>query len=116
MKTKHSSVDSYIDSFPKHIQDYLHEMRIIIKSVIPEAEEIISYNMPAYKTKTVLVYFAGYAKHIGFYPTATGINYIKEELQGFTYSKGAIQFPLDKPLPVDLIMKIVEFRKQYSKP
>lgn len=105
-----SNVDSYIASFPKETQVLLEQMRSIIKKAAPKAEEVISYQMPAYKYNGVLVYFAGYAKHIGFYPTGRGIEAFKEEISSYKTSKGTIQFPLNKKLPVTLITKIVKYR------
>lgn len=87
-------------------------MRSIITSVIPEADEVISYGMPALKTKKVLVYFAAFNNHIGFYPTASGIKAFEKELKPYKHSRGAIQFPLDQPLPADLIKRITIFRKK----
>ena len=85
-------------------------MRAIIKKAAPKAEEVISYSMPAFKQSGILVYFAAQSKHIGFYPTASGIIDFKKELVDYKHSKGAIQFPYDKPLPVSLITQIVKFR------
>lgn len=103
-------VDQYISSFPKETQVLLREIRAIIMKAAPNAEEVISYSMPAYKQNGMLVYFAGYAKHIGFYPTASGINAFKEEISKYKNSKGAVQFPLDKKLPAALITKMVKFK------
>lgn len=104
------SVDAYIASFPLEIKLKLEELRSIIKNAAPKAEEIISYQMPAYKQNGMLVYFAGYKKHIGFYPTGSGIEAFKNELGIYKWSKGAVQFPLDKPLPKALITKMVKFK------
>lgn len=103
-------VDEYINTFPKETKIKLQQLRNIIRETAPEAEEIISYNMPAYKTTGVLVYFAGYKSHIGFYPTSSGIIQFKNELSVYKNSKGAVQFPLDKPLPETLIKKMVLYR------
>lgn len=111
---KFENVDEYISSFPLDIQNKLEELRQLIKLTIPTATECISYNMPAYKEGKVLVYFAGYMKHIGFYPTANGISTFIDELSDYKTSKGAIQFPINKPYPEDLIRKIVLFRHQYA--
>lgn len=83
-----------------------------IKSIASDAKEVISYGMPAYRQNQILVYFAGYSKHIGFYPTSSGIEAFKEELSVYKTSKGTVQFPLDKPLPLDLISNIVKFRQE----
>lgn len=102
--------DEYILQFPVEIQEKLQELRSVIKQAAPEAEETISYAMPAYKQKGIVVYFAGYKNHIGFYPTASGILNFEKELSGYNTSKGTVQFPLDKPLPLELIRMIVKFR------
>ena len=109
-KIKFTYVDQYIDTFEGKTLDKLIELRNYLKQLIPAAEECISYNMPAYKLNGVLVYFAGYKKHIGFYPTGDGIKQFESKLSNFKYSTGAIQFPLDKPFPFDLIKEIVNYR------
>jgi uncharacterized protein YdhG (YjbR/CyaY superfamily) len=108
--TKAENVDQYIANAPEKAKAKLLQMRSIILKAAPKAEESIGYMMPAYKLNGVLVYFGGYKKHIGFYPTASGIENFKNELEGYATSKGAIQFPLDKPLPTRLITQIVQFR------
>lgn len=108
--TSVKNVDEYIESFPKETQKYLKQIRTVIKKAAPKAEEGIGYNMPAYKYNGVLVYFAGYAKHIGFYATPTGHKEFKKELSVYKEGKGSVQFPLDEPLPIALITKIVKFR------
>lgn len=105
-----ASVDDYIAAFPVSTQDHLAQMRETIREAAPEAKEIISYGMPAYRMKRVLVYFAGCAKHIGFYPTSSGIASFKQELSAYKGAKGSVQFPLSEPLPLDLITRIVRFR------
>ncbi|HSY61728.1 MAG TPA: DUF1801 domain-containing protein [Cytophaga sp.] len=107
---KAENIDEYIASFPKETQELLYQMRTIISKAAPVAEEVISYGMPAFKMHTVLVYFAGYKNHIGFYPTSSGIREFQEQISGYKNSKGAVQFPLDKPLPVKLIKEITIFR------
>ena len=102
--------DEYILQFPTEVQAKLQELRAVIKQTAPDAEETISYAMPAYKFKGILVYFAGHKNHIGFYPASSGIANFEKELSGYTTSKGTVQFPLNKPLPMDLIKMIVEFR------
>jgi len=110
-KKNRSDVDEYIASFPKEVQQLLKDIRSKIKTVVPEAEEIISYGMPAYKYMGIpLVYFAGYEKHIGFYATPTGHHAFKKELSKYKQGKGSVQFPVDKPMPLSLISKIVKFR------
>lgn len=105
-----TNTDSYIESFPEDIQKLLMQLRTIIKQTAPEAEEKISYGMPGYKLNGMLVYFAGYAKHIGFYPGTDCIEAFKDELSGYKTSKGTVQFPLNKPLPTDLIIHMVKFK------
>jgi len=107
---KPANTDEYISAFPAETQHLLEQIRTIIKSVAPDANEVISYSMPAFKLNGILVYFAGYKNHIGLYPLASGIEVFKDELAGFKWAKGSIQFPLNKPLPVDLITRIVSFR------
>jgi uncharacterized protein YdhG (YjbR/CyaY superfamily) len=109
-KKTYISIDEYIASFPKEIQKKLQEMRAVIHNTVPEAEEAIKYQMPTFTLKGNLVHFAAFKNHIGFYPVPTGIEKFKKELSVYKTSKGAVQFPLDKPLPLDLIRKIVKFR------
>lgn len=104
------SIDQHISQFPKETQQLLELLRMTILQAAPKAEEVISYNMPAFKYKGVLVWFAGYKNHIGFYPSASPIEIFKNNLKEYKTSKGAIQFPLDKPLPLKLITKIVKLR------
>jgi uncharacterized protein YdhG (YjbR/CyaY superfamily) len=105
------TVDEYISASPGNAKKILEEIRIIVKKVVPGAEEVISYKMPAFKYHGMLVYFAAHKEHIGFYPgNAALISIFREELKGFETSKGTIRFPMDKPLPVDLIKKFVEAR------
>ena len=108
---KPKSTDEYISSFPKETQILLQEVRKTIKNVAPEADESISYGMPAYKLNgKALVYFAGYKNHIGFYATPTGHAEFTEELAKYKQGKGSVQFPINEPMPLDLITKIVKFR------
>ena len=110
-KTKVTSVDDYIASFPAATQQLLELMRKIIRKTAPAAVESISYGMPAYKNNgQPLVYFAGYEKHIGFYATPTGHEAFKKELSRYKQGKGSVQFPLEEKLPVELIERIVKFR------
>jgi len=110
MKTQYKTIDEYIKTYPTNIQSILEQMRKTIQKAAPEASEAISYQMPAFKLNGNLVYFAAFKNHIGFYPTSSGIEAFKQELSPYKTSKGAIQFPLDKPLPCDLVEKIVLFR------
>ena len=105
-----SSIDEYIASFPEDVQKILQEVRTTIQAAAPGAQEKISYQMPAFTFKGNLVYFAAFKKHIGFYPIPSGIEEFKEELSVFDQGKGSVQFPLDKPMPLDLITRIVKFR------
>ena len=110
MNAKPSSVEEYLSWCSPEIREKLEQMRATILKAIPKAKEVISYSMPAYKTTEVLVYFATAKKHIGFYPTNSGVSEFKKELKKYVTSKGAIQFPLDKPLPLQLIADISKFR------
>ena len=110
MPAKPANVDEYIAGFPKDVQKALQLVRETIQKAAPKAEEIISYAMPAFRQNGNLVYFAAWKEHIGFYATPTGNSAFKKDLEGYTTSKGAIQLPLDKPMPVKLITKIVKFR------
>lgn len=111
---KPSNVNEYIAGFPESTQKQLEEIRAIIRKAAPKAEEVISYGMPGYKAHGLLVWFAGYAKHIGFYPSGSGIEAFKEVLGEYTFSKGAVQFPLGKPLPKKLITEMVKFRVYFD--
>ncbi len=104
-------IEKYILQFPKDVQDILRKIRTLIKDIAPEAVESIAYGMPSYKTnKKPLVYFAAFKNHIGFYATPTGHSEFKNELSTYKQGKGSVQFPLDQPIPYELIKKIVEFR------
>lgn len=107
---KPKDIDEYISNFPIEIQKVLKQLRATIKKAAPQASEVISYGMPAYKLNGVLVWFAAHTKHIGFYPTASGIEAYKSELSKFKWAKGSVQFPLDQQLPIGLITKIVKFK------
>jgi len=104
------SVDAYIAGFPADTQRVLNELRAVIREAAPGAEETINYGVPTYVLHGNLVHFAGYKSHIGFYPTPSGITEFRCELEGYKSAKGSVQFPLDRPLPRDLIRRIVEFR------
>jgi uncharacterized protein YdhG (YjbR/CyaY superfamily) len=105
-----NEIDKYIAGFPEETQKIMQHLRTIIRNAAPEAKEVISYAMPAYRQNSILVYFAGYKHHIGFYPTPNAIKAFKNELADYKWSKGAVQFPLSKPLPVELIERMVRFR------
>ncbi len=104
------NVDEYIALQPVEIRRTLEKLRETIKKAAPKTEEEISYKMPAYKFHGVLVYFGAYQNHIGFYPTGRGISAFQRELSGYESSKGTVRFPIDKPLPLLLIRKMVKFR------
>jgi uncharacterized protein YdhG (YjbR/CyaY superfamily) len=104
------NVDGYIAGFPENTQKLLVQLRALITKAAPQAEEGISYQMPAYKFHGPLVYFGGCQNHIGFYPTGSGISNFSKELSAFKTSKGTVQFPLDKKLPASMISQIVKFR------
>lgn len=104
-------IDKYILQFPEEVQDILRKIRNVIKDNAPEAEEVMAYGMPGYKTnKKPLVYFAAYKNHIGFYATPSGHCEFKDALSTYKQGKGSVQFPLDKPMPYELIERIVKFR------
>ncbi len=105
-----NEIDLYIADFPALTRKMLEQLRATIKLAAPEASEVISYGMPAYKQNGILVYFAAYKNHIGLYPMASGVEAFKSVLSGCKMSKGTIQFPLDKPLPLEIIAEIVRFR------
>lgn len=117
MKTEPTAprtIDEYIADFPPEVQEILHKVRATIRKAAPSAEETIKYRMPTFTLKGNLVHFAAYKQHIGFYPTPSGIEAFKAELAAYEGSKGAIRFPLDKPIPYTLIGKIVKFRVKES--
>lgn len=110
MPLQKTVIDEYINGFPKEVQAQLKELKATIKKAAPEAEETINYGMPTFKLFGNLVHFAAYKNHIGFYPAPSGIVAFQKELSEFVTSKGAIQFPIGKPLPTSLISQIVQFR------
>jgi len=111
-KTKaiHQNIDSYIADFPGDIQVKLEKLRACIRKAAPNAEEAIKYQIPSFVLNGNLVHFAAYKHHIGFYPASSGIRNFKDELSGYETSRGTVRFPLDKPIPLGLISKIVKFR------
>lgn len=109
METK-TTIDAYISTFPIEVRNKLKLLRETIKKAAPEAEEAIKYAMPTFTFHGNLVHFAAYKNHIGFYPAPSGIVAFEKEMSAYKKSKGAVQFPLDQPLPLDLIAKIVKFR------
>lgn len=115
MNPKASSIEEYFSWQSPEIREKLEAIQKVITEAIPEAEQVISYHMPAFKTSEVLVYYAATKKHIGFYPSPSGVREFKKELAEYSTSKGAIQLPLDKPLPLDLITDIAIFRAGEAK-
>ena len=113
-QTAPTTIDEYIASFPPEVQEKLETIRATIRKAAPKAEEAISYMIPTFRLHGNLVHFAAYKKHIGFYPGAGGIAAFEEELAGYETSKGTVQFPLEKRLPLPLITKIVKFRVQQN--
>ncbi len=109
-KTTITTIDEYILQFQVEVQAILQRLRQVIKETAPEAEEKISYQMPTFYLYGNLVHFAAYKNHIGFYPTPTGIEAFKKELSVYKGAKGSVQFPIDKPLPFELIREIVKYR------
>ena len=113
-KSNFKTINEYIKIFPKDIQKILEMVRQTIKKAAPEAEEAISYQMPTFKLNVNLVHFAAFKNHIGFYPTPSGTKEFKKEISVFRSGKGSIQFPIDKPMPLSLIKKIVKYRVKES--
>jgi uncharacterized protein YdhG (YjbR/CyaY superfamily) len=110
-RRKHAnSIDDYIAAFPIEIQHILQELRKTIGESAPQAQEAISYQIPTFKLNGNLVHFAAFKDHIGFFPTSSGVTAFKKELSEYETSKGTIRFPLDKPIPFDLVRKIVKYR------
>ena len=104
------TIDEYISMFPDDMRTILNQVRQTIRAAAPEAQETINYQMPTFTLNGNLVHFAGFKNHIGFYPTPTGIEAFKDELSAYKGAKGSVQFPLDQPMPLPLIRRIVEYR------
>src|SRR5213594_402579 len=110
-KNRLRTIDEYIETFPKEVQPILEKVRQTIRKAAPKAVETISYQMPTFKLNGKgLVYFAAFKNHIGFYPIPSGIEAFKEELSQYKLGKGSVQFPIEKPIPYDLVRRIVRFR------
>ena len=107
---KPKDIDEYIASFPEEVRAALQQVRAAIRKAAPDASETISYAIPTFVLHGNLVHFGGYKNHIGFYATPTGHEAFKEELAAYKQGKGSVQFPLDEPMPLDLITRIVKFR------
>ncbi len=108
-------IDDYIDRYPKDVQQHLTKMRSTIRNAAPRARETISYGIPAFRLDGILVWFAAFKHHIGFYPGASGIAAFKKELSAYKAAKGSVQFPFDKPLPLALVGRIVRVRVKESR-
>lgn len=113
-QTTPQTIDDYIAGFPPDVQEILEKIRMIIRQAAPEAAEAIKYQIPTFTLQGNLVHFAAFKKHIGFYPTPTGTEKFQEALSIYESGKGSVRFPLDKPIPYDLITDIVRFRVQES--
>lgn len=111
---KAASVDAYISSFPPSTQTPLRQIRKTIRTTAPDAEEIISYGIAGYRQNGILIYFAGFANHVGVYPAPRTDPAFKKELEQYKGGKGTVQFPLDKPIPLDLIKRMVKYRLQQN--
>ena len=113
-KSQYRTIDEYIAGFPENVRDILEELRQVIRKAAPQAEEAMRYGIPTFRLNGNLVHFAAFKNHIGFYPTPSAIETFKEELSPYKQAKGSVQFPIDKPIPYDLIQKIVEYRVEES--
>jgi len=109
-KKQVKTMDEYIATFPKNVQDILEKLRRVIKESAPKAEETINYGIPTFKLNGNLVHFAAFKNHIGFYPTPSAIVAFKKGLSPYKQAKGSVQFPLDKPIPFSIVKKIVKYR------
>ncbi|MDQ6780879.1 MAG: DUF1801 domain-containing protein [Candidatus Eremiobacteraeota bacterium] len=109
-KRSFETIDQYIEPLPADVQRRLEQLRQAIHSAAPQAREAISYGIPAFRLNGTLVYFGAFKNHIGFYPTSSGIRAFQKQLSPYKLTRGAVQFPLDKPIPVALVKSIVRFR------
>jgi len=115
-KKQFKTVDEYIETFPKGVQGILQRMRLTIRKAAPEAVETISYHMPTFKLNGKgLVYFAAYENHVGLYPIPSGMKAFEKELSAYKQGKGSVQFPIDKPIPYDLVRRIVVYRAKENR-
>ena len=110
-----TTIDEYIAGFPPDVQERLRQMRAVIHAAAPEATEAISYQMPTFRLNGNLVHFAAFKNHIGFYPAPQGIEAFQEELSKYKGAKGSVQFPLDQPIPFDLVTRIVQYRAEQNR-
>jgi uncharacterized protein YdhG (YjbR/CyaY superfamily) len=108
------NIDEYIAGFPAEVQEILQKIRSLIRAAAPQAQEAMNYSIPTFTLNGNLVHFAAFDKHIGFYPTPSGIEHFKHEIAIYKSAKGSVQFPLNQPMPYDLIRRMVEFRVQES--
>ena len=108
------TIDEYIAGFPEHVRDILEKLRRVIREAAPRAEEAMRYGIPTFRLNGNLVHFAAFRHHIGFYPTPSAIEAFKEELSSYKQAKGSVQFPIDAPIPYDLVRKIVQYRVEES--
>lgn len=115
VKSNSNTIAEYINIFPEEVQNKLQEMRQIILRAIPDASEEMKWSKPAFVDERILVMFGGFKNHIGFYTTPGSLEAFKNELSDFKTGKGSVQFPYDKPLPAELIIKITEYRAWESK-
>ena len=113
-RKRFETIDEYIKAFPEEVQFILEKMRQTIRKAAPEAEEAISYQIPTFKLNGNLVHFAAFKNHVSFFPTARGVEAFKKELAQFVESKGTVRFPLDKPIPYDLVRKVTLFRRKQN--
>jgi uncharacterized protein YdhG (YjbR/CyaY superfamily) len=113
-KKSADTIDKYIAQFPGEIQEKLQQLRQTIREAAPQAEEAISFRMPAFRLNGTLVYFAAFRDHISFFPTSSAITAFRSEISRYKTSKGTVQFPLDEPIPLDLVRKMVRFRVEES--
>jgi len=109
-KKPEDTIDAYVARFPKDVQQRLEQMRLTIRKAAPKATETISYRIPAFRSDGILVWFAAFKRHIGFYPGAAAIAGFQKELSAYKGAKGSVQFPFDAPLPLALVRRIVKFR------
>jgi uncharacterized protein YdhG (YjbR/CyaY superfamily) len=109
-RTAARTIDEYISGYPDDVQEILEKIRMTIRKAAPEAQETIKYGIPTFTLNGNLVHFAAFKNHIGFYPTPSGIEKFRKELSVYEGAKGSVQFPLDKPMPLSLISKLVKFR------
>src|SRR5512139_2106359 len=113
-RTAPRSIDDYIAGFPSDVQEILEKVRAAIRKAAPAAEEAIRYQIPTFTLNGNLVHFAAFKKHIGFYPTPAGIEAFRDELSAYEGAKGSVKFPLDRPIPLALIGRIVKFRAKQN--